>query len=91
MSTRKQRMILEAKKAGMPFHAFSPAPSYFSTYCCDAGLLTVSKYPVVNSEFMVYKFPPVGDDAISMKGALYTEIDLTGIGGDKLHLFDTHL
>ena len=90
MSTRKQRMILEAKKHGMPYHAFSPAPKYFSTYCCDAGLLTVSKYPITNSDYWNYKFPPVGDDAISMKGALYTEIDLSEIGGDKLHLFHSH-
>ena len=83
-------MILEAKKHGMPYHAFSPAPKYFSTYCCDAGLLTVSKYPITNSDFTNYKFPPVGDDAISMKGVLYTEIDLSEIGGEKLHLFHSH-
>jgi len=65
LSTRKQRIILEAKKAGLPYHAFSPAPKYFSTYCCDAGLLIVSKYPITNSDFTNYKFPPVGDDAIA--------------------------
>lgn len=74
----------------MPYHAFSPAPQYFSTYCADAGLLTVSRYPVTRSDFTNYKFPPVGDDAISMKGVLYTEIDLSEIGGDKLHLFHSH-
>ena len=39
---------------------------------------------------MSYKFPPVGDDAISMKGVLYTEIDLSEAGGNKLHLFHSH-
>lgn len=89
-STRKQRMILEAKKYGMQYHAFSPAPRFFSTFCCDAGLLTISRYPVISSDFTDYKFPPVGDDAISMKGVLYTEIDLSEIGGAKLHLFHSH-
>ena len=83
-------MILEAKKHGFPYHAFSPQPKYFSTYCCDGGLLTVSKFPITNSDFTHYHFPPVGDDAIAMKGVLYTEIDLSQIGGTKLHLFHSH-
>lgn len=83
-------MIVEAKKAGMHYHAYSPPPKYFSTYCCDAGLLTVSRFPIVNSDFTNYKFPPVGDDAISMKGCIYTEIDLSELGGSKLHLFHSH-
>ena len=83
-------MILEARKAGLLYHAFSPGPKYFSTYCCDAGLLTVSRYPIVSSDYTAYQFPPVGDDGIAMKGVLYTAIDLTEIGGDKLHLFHSH-
>ena len=83
-------MIAEAKKVGLNYHAFSPSPKYFSTYCSDAGLLTISKYPIINSDFVVYKFPPVGDDAIAQKGVLYTEIDLSEIGGHKLHLFHSH-
>ena len=83
-------MILEAKKKGFAYHAFSPQPNYFSTHGCDAGLLTVSRYPIINTDFVKYKFPPVGDDAIAMKGVLYTEIDLSQIGGDKLHLFHSH-
>ena len=90
LSTRKHRIILEAKTAGMPYHAFSPGPQFFSTYCTDGGLLTISKFPIVRSEFARYKFPAVGDDAIAMKGVLYTEIDLAELGGDKLHLFHSH-
>ena len=90
MSTRKQRMILEAKKAGLTYHAFSPGPKYFSTYCCDAGLLTVSRYPITKSAYTPFKFPPVGDDGIAMKGVLYTEIDMSEMGGDRLHLFHSH-
>ena len=90
LSTRKQRVIREAKKYGMPYHAFSPQPKYFSTYCSDGGLLTISKFPVTSSDFLKYNFPPVGDDSIAMKGALYTEIDLSEIGGERLHLFHSH-
>ena len=90
MSTRKQRMILEARKAGLVYHAFSPGPEFFSTYCCCGGLLTVSRYPITESDFSVYKFPPVGDDGIAMKGVLYADIDLSEIGGRKLHLFTSH-
>jgi endonuclease/exonuclease/phosphatase family metal-dependent hydrolase len=90
LSTRKHRIILEAKNAGMPYHAFSPGPQFLSTYIADGGLLTVSKFPITKSDFVNYKYPPVGDDAIAMKGALYTEIDLSEVGGDKLHLFHSH-
>ena len=83
-------MILEARKAGLTYHAFSPGPRYFSTFCCDAGLLTVSRFPIVASDFTRYKYPPVSDDAIAMKGVLYTEIDLGEVGGDKLHLLHSH-
>ena len=83
-------MILEARKAGLAYHAFSPGPKYFSTYCCDAGLLTVSRYPIVAADYTAYKFPPVGDDGIAMKGVLYAQIDLSQIDGDKLHIFDSH-
>ena len=89
-NTRKHRMILEARKKGLIYHAFSPAPGYFSIHGCDAGLLTVSRYPIVNTDFIKFKYPPVGDDAIAMKGVLYSEIDLSQIGGSKLHLFHSH-
>lgn len=83
-------MILEAKKRGLIYHAFSPHPGYFSIHGCDAGLLTVSRYPIRKTDFVKYKYPHVGDDAIAMKGVLYTEIDLSSLGGTKLHLFQSH-
>ena len=83
-------MIVEAKKLGLSYHAYSQSPGFMTTYGCDAGLLTVSRYPITKVDFTAYKFPPVGDDAIAQKGALYTEIDLHEIGGPKLHLFHSH-
>ena len=76
-NTRKPRMVLQAKQKGLVYHAYSPQPSLFSTHGCDAGLLTVSRYPIISTDFCKYKYPPVGDDAIAMKGVLYTEIDLS--------------
>ena len=58
-------MIVEAKKLGLSYHAYSQSPGFMTTYGCDAGLLTVSRYPITKVDFTAYKFPPVGDDAIA--------------------------
>lgn len=90
VNTRKQRLIREAKNKGFTYHAISPAPSYFSTYACDGGLITVSRFPIVLSDFYPYQYPPTGDDSFAYKGVLYTQIDLSDMGGSTLHLFHSH-
>ena len=54
----------------------------------DGGLLTISRFPIVDSEFLEYAQPAVLSDHLSAKGALYTKIDLSEklLNGRKQHL-----
>ena len=73
LNTRKQRLITYAKKAGYTYHAVNDMPSLFSGYATDGGLLTLSRFPIIESEFMPYDYGVVSD-ALSYKGVLYTKI-----------------
>lgn len=75
-----------AQKAGFNYHCTSEAPSLFSNCLIDGGLLILSRFPIVKSEFRAYKFG-IGSDALSKKGCLYA---LININGRYLHLFETH-
>jgi hypothetical protein len=73
MNTRKQRLITYAKKAGLIYHAVNTSPGLFSGYATDGGLVTLSRFPIVESEFEPYDYGVVSD-ALSYKGVLYTRI-----------------
>lgn len=74
-------------KAGFLYQAMSEEPSLFSSYLTDGGLLIMSRFPIVESEFRPFPYG-VLCDAISYKGVLYAKIQL---GNNKyLHLFNTH-
>ena len=62
-------------------------PSFLPGPIVDSGLLVLSKYPILASEFMSYKIGILSDSA-SDKGYIYCKID---IKGEILHLFSTHL
>ena len=74
-------------KKGFYYHAESPNPSFFSSYLVDGGLLTLSRYPIVQEEFCSFKYGVLSDN-LSQKGILYTKIQ---INDTFLHLFNTHL
>lgn len=63
------------------------SPSFLPGPIVDSGLLVLSKYPILASEFMSYKIGILSDSA-SDKGYIYCKID---IKGEILHLFSTHL
>lgn len=48
---RKQKLISYAKKAGLLYHAVSDLPGLFSGCFTDGGLLTLSRFPIVESDF----------------------------------------
>ena len=69
------------------YYALPSLPSFFSGYSTDSGLLILSRFPIIETEF--YPFPyGVVSDALSYKGVLYSKIN---INGRILHLFNTHL
>ena len=87
MNTRKHRLITYAKKAGLIYHAVSDIPSLFSGYATDGGLLTLSRFPIIESEFEPFEYGVVSD-ALSYKGVLYVKILIQN--NLVIHLFNTH-
>ncbi len=73
MTTRKQRLITYAKKAGFNYHVVNEYPSLFSGYATDGGLLILSRFPIIESGFEPYEYGVVSD-ALSYKGVLYAKI-----------------
>jgi endonuclease/exonuclease/phosphatase family metal-dependent hydrolase len=54
----------------------------------SSGLLTISRWPIVDSATMTYS-RCTGSDCMARKGALYTRIRIDGIG--DVDVFNTHL
>eukprot|EP01017_Pseudomicrothorax_dubius_P042759 TRINITY_DN7022_c0_g1_i12.p1 TRINITY_DN7022_c0_g1~~TRINITY_DN7022_c0_g1_i12.p1 ORF type:complete len:373 (-),score=59.71 TRINITY_DN7022_c0_g1_i12:504-1622(-) len=87
LSYRKSKLINKAIKKGFVYVASTPDPSFFDKFLIDAGLLVLSKYPIVEQEFKPYTFG-VLSDALSQKGMLYCKIAIPNL--EEIHLFTTH-
>ena len=48
---RKQRLLSEAQKQGFEFFVSSSNPGLFTPQLVDGGLLVLSRFPIVDSEF----------------------------------------
>lgn len=86
MNMRKKNLIEYAKQSGFPYSTDSPGPSPQSGCLVDGGLVIVSRFPIIVSDFQAF---PKGYhiDALAEKGVLYAKIE---IKDDILHLFHTH-
>ena len=83
---RKHKMIREAAKVGLKYYLTIKAPSFFSKYITDSGLLIVSRYEIIENDSYNY-YINISGDAPSNKGILYAKIKIE----DKyLFLFNTH-
>eukprot|EP01132_Coremiostelium_polycephalum_P002950 gene2950-3682_t len=96
-SFRQKRFIEKAKKQGFLYSSTSPLPAYFkSTFLVDGGLVVLSKYPIVDSDYFLYT-QGVNSDMLASKGALYTKIEIVSKRSSPtgepqyIHLFTTHL
>jgi len=85
-SNRRSNFIQKAKEAGFIHNAVAPRPNTLSSYAIDGGLVILSRFPIIASEFRVLS-QGVGVDAFCNKGALYVKIR---IGDSKLHLYTIH-
>lgn len=72
---------------GFPYHAQGNKASATSHFGSDGGIVTISRFPIVEKEFSPFKYG-VYSDSYAMKGVLYTKIQ---IRGEFLLLFNTHL
>ena len=86
----KERIVHEAQKVGLIYHICGPMPWFFASETCDAGLLILSRYPIVASSFQKFRQVSQISDRTAIKGFLYAKIDLSVLGGTYLHLFNTH-
>jgi endonuclease/exonuclease/phosphatase family metal-dependent hydrolase len=86
LNKRKHKLINCANKSGFGYYAESPSPSFFSTYVADGGLLVLSRFPIVTSEFHTHPYG-ILSDSLAQKGWLYSKIQ---IRDTALHLFSTH-
>lgn len=87
LNDRKQSVINYAHHSGFPFHARSVLPNMLHGFLPDGGLLTLSRFPILESEFKPFPYG-VFSDSCANKGVLYTKID---VKGEILHLFNTHM
>ena len=76
-----------AQLAGFLHHAKSPKPDSFAAKVTCGGLLTISRFPIIEKDWRSYKSGKFSD-AIADKGVLYTQIK---IQDQILYLFNTHL
>jgi len=87
LNKRKHKLIRCASKAGFHYYADSPSPSFFTSFLVDGGLLVLSRFPILASEFKPYPYG-VFSDSLSQKGILYTKIQ---VKDEILHLYSTHM
>ena len=86
-NSRKHDLISSAIKQGFFFYVDTPSPSFFSKYLVDGGLVILSRFPIINSSFIPFKYG-VLSDSLAQKGVLYAKIE---IKNSVMHLFTTHL
>lgn len=91
-NNRRDKLIEFAQECKFGHVGLPPCPgmyqSVFQKTMINSGLLTISKCPIVTTEFTEYKAKS-GVDGLANKGVLYTKILLPN--QTQLHLFNTHL
>jgi endonuclease/exonuclease/phosphatase family metal-dependent hydrolase len=77
LSSRKSRIIKAAMAKGYLHITESPSPSFFSSYLIDGGLLILSRFPILDSQFRTYSVREQ-PDSLSQKGLLYCKLLVHG-------------
>jgi endonuclease/exonuclease/phosphatase family metal-dependent hydrolase len=70
-----------------PYYRYG-SPKIKGKKLIDSGLLTISKFPIVDSDYIVYS-KCSGTDCLAAKGILWTKIAVPGIG--DINVFNSHL
>jgi len=89
-TNRKEKFMKKSEKLwGFRYFVSSPPPPKCSKRFVDGGLLIASKYPIMDSDFIMYTKGSFSD-ALAAKGALYAKVRLHE-HGPIFHVFTTHL
>ncbi len=90
LNYRRKDILNYANRCGFK-HVSKPPDvklkSLLSLKLLNSGLLTISKYPIVETEFIEFK-EKAGVDALAAKGVLYSKIKTPN--HRHIHLFNTH-
>lgn len=85
-NSRKSKLIRAASKNGLFFYVELTAPSFYSKYIADGGVIILSRFPILKYSIHHYHYG-VLSDSLAQKGVIYAQI---AIGEGILHLFTTH-
>jgi len=79
-------LLKAATDAGLLYHAESATAPKIKGFLLDGGLVILSRFPIVASDFRSY---PRGYDIdnIVFKGVLYAKIK---VADEHIHVFNTH-
>ncbi|OMJ85470.1 hypothetical protein SteCoe_13231 [Stentor coeruleus] len=86
MSSRKELIRNRARAKGFLYSYQGPRPNPLHGHFTDSGLMILSKFQIVESDYMIFN-KGMGVDRLSAKGALYTKIK---VNETFLHVFNTH-
>jgi len=89
LANSRQRVLLNAaREKGFKYHCESINAAWYTAKFIDAGLLIMSKYPILESDGYIYRS---GNqiDGWAAKQVIYAKIQITGTF--FLHVFNTHL
>jgi len=73
LNTRKQKLVKYATKAGFFDIILPHKPGLLSRSMIDSGLIILSRFPIVDSDELVFK-SYFDVDALSAKGAVFAKI-----------------
>jgi len=85
---RQQLLLQIAREKGFPYYAKSVNPSWFSGKFIDAGLVILSRYPIWETDGMIYRS---GNqiDGWAAKQVIYAKVQVTP--NYFVHVFTTHM
>ena len=88
-SFRRERLLAFARERGFNYYMCPPAPPLLDPVkWMDAGLLIVSKYPIVDGHHLCFAGPATKGDVAAAKGAIHAQLN---VYGKSIHVFTTHL
>lgn len=88
LNFRCNDLINNAAKQGLTYHYCSYGPSILSRYLSNNGLLILSRFPIISSDYISFHNCRSYDTIIE-KGCNYIKIQ--GSSGFPIHIFNTHL
>lgn len=87
LSSVKSQLITKCADIGFGFMATAKDPLLHQVALCDGGLLVVSRFAIVESEFCPFKYGLFIDGA-GEQGFIYCLVE---VRGEYIMLFNTHL